>query len=466
MVSNPKFYGQSTTGTPNQIEDGQDFPHTGIIKALSIGLGNSYAISGFDITIDSATQIDVGAGIIIRDGKKEDEITATPNLTLTRTTANENSYHLVVVDTTDSIVIRAPSAKDKIPEYSVGDIIIAVVTHNGSNPMPIQYLTINKTENSVSIAQPTTGTATYTEEGKITAPAGAVGQGIDIETVASHGDIRITPNGTGETVIKNIKATGDVLIPEFLYHDGDTDTYFRLTNDSIRVVAGNVEFLNMTESGASSALVVGDGSTSIDVRMESDNETDMFFLDTSADKIGIGTGSPQATLHVRANSDPAVRVQEDSQTGYIDIKAPQGTQGQIRQLNTNGASIFDIDSISSGSNNQTIRFFRNGNSSATASKIIVYDSGVNSAKITLDDAGNADFSGNVEIDGDLNHDGTNVGFFGTAPTTKTSVNTLGTYAPHAPPSPDAHVLTNETRIIQLQGRLDDLITSLSNLGLV
>ena len=71
MVSNPHFYGQSTTGTPNQIEDGQDFPHTGIIKALSDGLGQNYGISGFDITIDSATQIDVGAGVIFRDGKRE-----------------------------------------------------------------------------------------------------------------------------------------------------------------------------------------------------------------------------------------------------------------------------------------------------------------------------------------------------------------------------------------------------------
>ena len=88
MVSNPHFYGQSTTGTPNQIEDGVDFPHTGIIKALADGLGQNYGISGFDITTDSATQIDVGAGVILRDGKRI-AITAVPNLTLGRTIASE-----------------------------------------------------------------------------------------------------------------------------------------------------------------------------------------------------------------------------------------------------------------------------------------------------------------------------------------------------------------------------------------
>ena len=150
MVSNPHFYGQSTTGTPNQIEDGVDFPHTGIIKALSDGLGQNYGISGFDITIDNATQIDVGAGVIFRDGKREG-IDAVTNLALGRTTASQNSYHLVVVDKNDAIVIRSPSAQDKVVSYTKrvsseaqGDTIIAMVTHTGNNPMPIQYLTVYK----------------------------------------------------------------------------------------------------------------------------------------------------------------------------------------------------------------------------------------------------------------------------------------------------------------------------------
>jgi len=167
MVSNPNYYSQSTTATFNQIEDGQDFPHTGIIKSLSQGLGQNYAISGFDITFDSATQIDVGAGVIFRDGKRH-AISAVPNLTLGRTDVGENSYHLVVVDKDNAIAIRSPSAKDKVAPYTErtgsnthGDTIIAMVTHNGSNPMPVQYLTISKAENSQSIGYSNSGT--YTE---------------------------------------------------------------------------------------------------------------------------------------------------------------------------------------------------------------------------------------------------------------------------------------------------------------
>ena len=71
MVSNPGLYSRFTTGSSlGQILDAADAPHTGLIKALSLGLGQNYAISGFDITVDSASQIDVGAGVIFRDGKR------------------------------------------------------------------------------------------------------------------------------------------------------------------------------------------------------------------------------------------------------------------------------------------------------------------------------------------------------------------------------------------------------------
>ena len=148
MVSNPNQYSKSATSPTAQIEDGVDFPHTGIIKALSDGLGQNYAISGFDITIDSATQIDVGAGVIFRDGNKV-SISAVNNMSLSSTYTN--GYHLLVADSSNVLRIRNPTAVNKVPEYTAGDTIIAVVTHNGTANVGLQYLTVNKTENSLSI---------------------------------------------------------------------------------------------------------------------------------------------------------------------------------------------------------------------------------------------------------------------------------------------------------------------------
>ena len=209
MVSNPNFYGQSTHGTPNQIEDGVDFPHTGIIKALSDGLGQNYAISGFDITIDSATQIDVGAGVIFRDGKRI-AVAGVNNLTLSSTYTN--GYHLLVANnhaTAPVLQIKNPTAVDKVAEYATGDTIIAVITHNGTANVGIQYLTVNKTENSLSVGRDDSG---YTESLSITSSAGDV----VIEAKEQDKDIvlKVNDGGASTEVLRIDGSTGKVGIGE------------------------------------------------------------------------------------------------------------------------------------------------------------------------------------------------------------------------------------------------------------
>ena len=70
---------------------------------------------------------------------------------------------------------------------------------------------------------------------------------------------------------------------------------------------------------------------------------------------------------------------------------------------------------------------------------ILNDAAATNVRDTLElgAANNVTFA-NVEVDGDLNHDGSNVGFFGTAPTTKqTALTTALTAITHtAPSSPD------------------------------
>lgn len=74
----------------------------------------------------------------------------------------------------------------------------------------------------------------------------------------------------------------------------------------------------------------------------------------------------------------------------------------------------------------------------------------------------------VTIGSDLNHDGSNVGFFGTAPATKTAVSTLGAQvvAPETPPLPPADHASTQAAIDALQQKLDALISALSSMGLV
>lgn len=271
MVSNPNFYGQSTHGTPNQIEDGVDFPHTGIIKALSDGLGQNYAISGFDITIDSATQIDVGAGVIFRDGKRL-AVSAVPNLTLSSTYTN--GYHLLVANnhaTAPVLEIRSPSgytaAADKVPAYNTGDTIIAVITHNGTANVGIQYLTVNKTENSLSVGYDDSG---YTEMSKITAASG----GTTVEVATAGGDFTIDNTDADKKIIMRLGSD-----------DANTDFEVRNNSDAVKfgvdgagttTIAGTVNLGSVANAGTDTdKFLVLDSGGNVDFRTGTEVRSDI-----------------------------------------------------------------------------------------------------------------------------------------------------------------------------------------------
>ena len=331
MVTNPNYYSQSTTSTFNQIEDGVDFPHTGIIKSLSDGLGQNYAISDFDITIDSATQIDVGAGVIFRDGKKV-SISAVNNLALGRTTANENSYHLVVVNSSDAIVIRSPSAKDKVPDYTAGDTIIAVVTHNGNNPMPIQYLTVNKTEHSLSVGRNNSG---YTEGLTIQSNAGD----IEIEAKESDKDIIFKVNdsdggGAGQEVMRIDASTQRVTIGEITGSQGTADRNLNLIGpDAVMRIARtsafspSIEFLQLSVDGNTRSAYWDIYVTAdrFSIRDRQSGDINVFNILESNQSIGIGTETPSSTLHVKSNAsgEPKITIENtnaDDQEAQLEFR--------------------------------------------------------------------------------------------------------------------------------------------------
>lgn len=202
MVTNPNFFGQSTTGTPSQIEDGVDFPHTGLIKTLALGMKQNYVINGFDITPSSETAGTVSTGTIMRDGQVISVSGGSPPYPISLDATYTNGYHLLVVDSTNTVVVRNPASPtigaDKVPAYVDGDVIIAVLTHTGVNPFNIQYLTVNKTKNSLSIGE---GSGTYSEEMSITS------DGTNVTfTGSTNTNMNFTPSGSGQVRV----TTGDL----------------------------------------------------------------------------------------------------------------------------------------------------------------------------------------------------------------------------------------------------------------
>ena len=206
MVTNPNAFSQQGTGnTLNQIVDGADFPHTGLIKSLSQGIQGNYVISGFDITMGGNTAGTVADGVIMFEGQRKAITLGSSNSFTLTTSTGVNLYHLLVITDTGTLALRNQQAgstitADKVADVTSGDTIIAVVSsqNGGSNAAQVQYLTTDKKSNSLSIARKN-GT-TYTEGLTIQSNAGD----IEIEAKESDKDIifKVDDGGTPTEVMR------------------------------------------------------------------------------------------------------------------------------------------------------------------------------------------------------------------------------------------------------------------------
>lgn len=303
MANNPKYFGQSTTGTPNQIEDGVDFPHTGLLKALSTASSGRYAVSGFDISGETTTEITVAAGKIMYNNFLLDVNGAT----LTLSSSYSNGYHLLVAPkptgfapnyASPTVVLRNPTAADKVAEYTLGDTVIGVVTHTGTTNAKVQFLTYDKTENSLSLAHHNSN-ATYTEMGKVYATS--TGIVIEQDSATNLGNIEIKNQDQDRDIIftlddggveKSITLNADIATAQF----GD----FSITTN------GSVTANGVTLSGGGTVAnhgnnrIITSGATNTDLN----GEANMTFDGTTVQLTGsiVATGGLDAGLAVNAQN--------------------------------------------------------------------------------------------------------------------------------------------------------------------
>jgi hypothetical protein len=294
MVTNPNFYGQSTTATPNQIQDGVDFPHTGLLKALSTGIGQNYAISGFNATPASATSVVIAAGVILYNGRKQTVSGDTVTLTaLNSGGSHTNGYHLLVAPKptgsplVSTVIIRNSTAPNEVAQYTAGDTIIGVITHTNTNPPHIQYLTVNKDENSLSLGWDNSGT--YTETGTLIA---------DTNGVTFTGLYKL------DTLPVATVSTGDKIL---IQDADDSDIIKTITVQSIKDLSNNED---------------ADGDTKIQLEESADEDKIRFdtagaerMIINETGKVGIGTDTPLAPLHIISTDDGNTLLLESTDDG-------------------------------------------------------------------------------------------------------------------------------------------------------
>ena len=108
----------------------------------------------------------------------------------------------------------------------------------------------------------------------------------------------------------------------------DTQLKFQIRHSN----SGN-DILTLTPT----EVVFNDGSFDTDFRIESNNNANMLFVNAGTDRVGIGTSSPQNTLHVTKNAlsgasyrTNAPLILENSSNNELQILSGNSNDGQIR----------------------------------------------------------------------------------------------------------------------------------------
>jgi len=94
-----------------------------------------------------------------------------------------------------------------------------------------------------------------------------------------------------------LDVAGDIGVDQYIYHNGDADTYINFSDDDINIQAGGVNFIDITQDTVSE-ITFNEAGANVDFRVEGDTDVDLLFTDASTDRVGIGTAAPDQKLEV------------------------------------------------------------------------------------------------------------------------------------------------------------------------
>ena len=360
-IKNPGFISKitNTSGVVGtQLVDSSDHIHTGLIKILSQQSRGNFAIAnaassgdmGFKITQTTSsgttgnTILTVTAGKIFKDGAYTSvsgaTFTAGSSPSSFQEPSSGSAYFLLVVDSSDTLKIRGSSSTvDKVPDYTAGDTIIALIKMNKDDSNKenrfLQYLTTDKTANSLSIGY--TNSNAYAEALSVSGASG----GTTFTNKITDGKITFTMTGddsafriesttnsanTGPTLelFRNQTDAEDddyVGIIKFLGEDsGNTETEYARIQAQIADETNTTEdsqlFIRTLSNGSlqynmkftPTQTIFNAGNDNIDIRIDGDTNDYLFYADAGNEKIGIGTNVADRKLHIE---------EEDSGTNTV-----------------------------------------------------------------------------------------------------------------------------------------------------
>jgi len=296
--------------------------------------------------------------------------------------------------TNDILLIEDSSGTDLLDLDNSGNLTIlgtlASATHTISSALVLAAGSITDSSGTISFGDEliTAGKGTFAQDG-VALDVQNTTDSASNQIAIFRGANRVTPTDNDSSFIS---ITGDDSTGTQVEIARMTTIFRDVTSTS---KDARMTFNIMDNNALRNYLLIGDGafvinedSQDVDFRVESNNNTAIVFINGGLDQVSFGN---------TANLSAMVAV-----NGFAD----------------------------------EIQFLVQGHSTQT-SNIAVFELSNGTDVVTISTSGMI-ITGELEINGDLNHDGTNIGFFSTAPTTQqTALTTQDTSITHtAPGTPD------------------------------
>jgi len=96
-----------------------------------------------------------------------------------------------------------------------------------------------------------------------------------------------------------LDVAGTVGIDDYIYHNGDTDTYLKFTGNEVNIVAGGQSMIKLDyNNNANDKIQLNNTNANIDVQIMDDDGEVVLHTDAGTKRVGIREDSPTSTLHV------------------------------------------------------------------------------------------------------------------------------------------------------------------------
>jgi len=169
---------------------------------------------------------------------------------------------------------------------------------------------------------------------QVSGSSGVTGSLSVSSNIKASGNISGSVTSTGS--FGSVQVAGNAGFREYIYHNGDRDTFIRLQPDEINIEAGGENMISIVEgAGGAQAdkVTINNDLVDVDFQVKGDNEANLIRTDAANDRVGIGPQSPTEMLHISGSGTTKLFVEGDisgsvtstGSFGRVDASGPTVT---------------------------------------------------------------------------------------------------------------------------------------------